>query len=83
MESADEFQLYRSEDDEEEDTVVKINSKAKQDDMSQKDKQLNLQLLDPSPFRIESIRNYPHRFREGEIPLRLMKVPKIEFLIDS
>ena len=40
-------------------------------------------MLDPSPFRIEAIRNYPYRFREGEMPLRLLKVPKIEFIIDS
>ena len=46
-------------------------------------KPFNKKLLDVSPFRMEGMRYFPYRSREGEIPLKLLKVPKLEFIIDQ
>ena len=40
----------------------------------------DLGLLDVSPFRMESMKFYPYKSKEGEIPLKLLKVPNFEFL---
>ena len=38
-------------------------------------------LLEASPFRMEAMKYYPYKMREGEIPFKLLKVPKPEWLI--
>ena len=86
-ESEDEFHIYQSQDDDEELATASVTSptsaKHKLTDPLAKEKIFNKQMVEPSPFRIESVKTYPFKFREGEVPLRLLKVPKIEFPIDS
>ena len=43
----------------------------------------DINLLNSSPFRIESVKYFPHKAREGEIPLRLLKEERLELLIES
>ena len=82
-ESEDDYNLYQTDESEEAEALEGGAKKAKKGDQKDKDTGFNLQLLDPSPFALDSVRTFPHKFREGDIPLRLLKVPKIEFIIDS
>ena len=77
MESADDYQIIPSEDSEDadkiiDDTVLPVD----------KENEFNFDksILDASPFRMGSLRYYPYKQREGEVPTKLLKVPKLEFL---
>ena len=41
----------------------------------------DLKLLDVLPFRLESMKFYPYKSREGDIPMNLLKVKELEFII--
>ena len=49
----------------------------------QKFKPFDKKVLNVSPFRMESMRYYPYRAREGEVPMKLLKVPQFQFVIDA
>ena len=78
MESDDDFIIEESPSSEEieeqtEHTEVKVK----------KEKKFDKKLLDTSPYRMESIKFYPYRFREGDIPSKLLKVNKLDFLFEA
>ena len=35
------------------------------------------------PYRTESMAYYPYRTREGNMPVKLLKIPKLQFLFES
>ena len=76
MESDAELDLYQSsteeEDKKEEVVVVKENAKYKPFDKS---------LLDVSPFRMEGMKYFPYKSSENTIPIKLLKVQKLDFVV--
>ena len=78
MESDADLEIYESPTESEEEEVVEV----KPDEVS-KYKPFNKKLLDVSPFRMEGMRYFPYRSREGEIPLKLLKVQKLDFVINQ
>ena len=76
MESDAELDMYQTsteeEDKEEEVVVVKENAKYKPFDKS---------LLDVSPFRMEGMKYFPYKSSENTIPIKLLKVQKLDFVV--
>ena len=76
MESEDEFNLYESQSSEDEDAVPHLTKKAIAEDPELEKKKFPISILETSGFRLESVKYYPHRAREGDIPYKLLTVPK-------
>ena len=76
MESADDYSLGPDTDSDDADKFPKVD-KNKKDDPEMEKKRFNIALLDHWPFRIEAVRNYPYRTREGDIPTKLLKSLKL------
>ena len=68
---SDDDKLYHSSDDDEE--VEKTHAVVKVKDTGAEFK-FDLRLLDVSPFRMEAMKLYPYKFREGETPIKLLKL---------
>ena len=81
MVSADEFHVIESEDSDE--AELKLGEGKYAVDEEDDDRQFDLSILNPSPFRMESMKYYPYKSREGEVPLRLLKVPKLDWLLKT
>lgn len=64
-------------------SVPYITTAKLREDPTLKEKNFDVRILDNSPFRLESVKYYPFRSREGEIPLKLLKVRKLSYLLDS
>ena len=79
MEEADDLEIIESEDSEE--VEEKKNSVVV--DVKEDLDAMNPKLIEHSPFRMESMKYYPYKSREGEVPLKLLKVPKLDWLIDN
>lgn len=75
-ESEEDLPIYDSNSSDE----IKIDETAVKKDPSMKVKLFDKNILSTNPFRLESIRTYPYRAREGEPPLLLLKKPDIEFI---
>ena len=82
MHSEDDFPLEDSQDSDEQNVFPAIPKDKLLADPSLKDKQFDIRLLDTSPYRLESLLYFPYRNREGEIPLKLLKIPKLSFLLE-
>ena len=78
IDSDDNFLLYHSSDDEIEVDETKIEMIDPEDGEAFS---FDLKKLDVSPFRMESMRFYPYKSREGEIPLKLLKIQEFEFIL--
>ena len=79
MSEGDEFDLYATDTDQEEKIL-------RQEDMESPEtarKNFDKNLLNTQPFRLESLKYFPYRQKEGELPLRLLKVPKLDFILKS
>ena len=82
MHSEDDFPLEDSQDSEELNVYPAISKDKLAADPSLKDKQFDIRLLDTSPYRLESLLYFPYRNREGEIPVKLLKVPRLGYLLE-
>ena len=80
MSSGDEPDLYATDT---EDEKKKALTKEDMDDPELARKAFDKSLLNTQPFRIESLRFFPYRQREGSLPLRLLKVPDLDFFPKS
>ena len=41
-----------------------------------------MRVLLTTPFRLESMKYFPYRSREGEVPYKLLQVPKLKYIFD-
>ena len=73
----DEYVVYESPSDDEVQEIVVVKKTE-----VQKFKPFDLKVLDVTPFRMESMRYYPYRTKEGDIPLKLLKMPTCSFVIE-
>ena len=73
MESEEDFNIYESEDSEDPNAVPYITKKKVEQDPSLKDKQFDMRILQTSAFRLESMKFFPYRSREGDIPNKLLQ----------
>ena len=80
MESEDNFIIYHSSD---ESIELDEEGERKEFIATKDDKKFDKKLLDVSPFRMEAMQHYPYRFREGDVPIKLLKKPDPEFLIEA
>ena len=75
MESENEYPLEDSHDSEEEaNRVPKPTKYQKKNEENFKEKQFDKSLIELTNFRLENLRTYPHRVREGEVPFKLGKL---------
>lgn len=44
------------------------------------EKKLDKSLIEFSGWKIDPLAVYPHKAREGEVPLKLLRIPKVEYL---
>ena len=76
MQSADELAILESEDSEEAEERPGSAGAIQDDD----EVKLDAKMLEHCPFRMESMKYYPYKSREGEIPLKLLKVAQLDWL---
>ena len=93
QESEDDFFIEDSDSEEEEDDLVKIQSDQKSTRKLKPDQVLKLaastdvvifdmDILQTSAFRLQSVKQFPYRSKSGEIPQNLLLVPKLSYLFD-
>lgn len=75
MHSEEEFPIYDSNESDEIQTYPYIPKEKLAANPDLKKKQFDVRLLESSPWRIESMRYYPYRSRDGDFPLKLLKIP--------
>ena len=78
LESEDDLQILESEDSDDADIAPYIKAGLK-NDPSLKDKMFPMQWLETSGFRLEAMRYFPYRNREGELPNKILNDPKANF----
>ena len=71
MDSKDDYQLYRSDSGDEDPFAPESPLKGK---TAKDSKWFDERILDVSPFRMESMKYFPFRTREGEMPIKLLKI---------
>ena len=82
MESADDFSLGPDTDSDEAEKFPKTAQKAKNDPEIEK-KRFDMSLLETWPFKIETVRSFPYRTREGDIPTKLLKYPRLNWIQEA
>lgn len=82
LESDEEFTLAESVSSEDPNSVPYITAQKLREDPKLKEKNFDVRILENSPFRLEAVKYFPFRSREGEIPLKLLKVRKMSFLLE-
>ena len=82
MESEDDFPLYESQDSDDPNAVPYLTKAKIAQDPDLKEKQFDIRILEVSGFRLESMKFFPYRTREGEIPKKLLKVPKVDYIFE-
>ena len=80
MESEEEFHIEESQSSEDENAVPYITKEKLKVDPELEKKKFNMQLIETSAYRLESMRYFPYRTREGDIPNKLLKNPKLQFI---
>ena len=75
MESEEEFYVEESQSSEDENAAISHVQLKK--DPALVEKQFDTRILNTSGFRLESMKIFPYRSREGEIPLGVLKVKKV------
>ena len=75
--SEDDFPLYMSQDSDEANVYPYIPKSKLEADPSLALKQFDIRLIDTMPYRTDSMAYYPYRTREGNMPVKLLKVPKL------
>ena len=84
MESENEYPIYESNDsDDEIDRVPKPTKYQKKNDENFKEKQFDKSLIEMTNFRMENMRQFPHRVREGEVPFKLGKLKHAAGFIEA
>jgi hypothetical protein len=83
MESDENFFLYESQSSEDPNSVPYITAKAVKADPTLKEKQFDIRILEISPYRMESMKFFPHRTHEGEVPYKLLHVGKLSYLFEA
>lgn len=75
MESENEYPIFDSEDSEEQaEKVPKPTKYQKKNDENFKERQFDKSLIELTNFKMENMRYFPHRTREGEVPFKLGKL---------
>ena len=74
LESEDDYFIEESEESDDPNAVPYITKAKVTEDPSLKDKQFDMRILQTSAFRLESMKYYPYRQREGDIPNKLLAV---------
>jgi len=68
MESEDDYFIEESEESDDPNAVPYLTKKLVKEDPTLKEKQFDMRILLTSAFRLESMKYFPYRSREGEIP---------------
>lgn len=82
MESDEDFNVYESDDSEDPNAVPYITKKAVDLDPTLTEKQFDMRILATSAFRLESMKFFPYRTREGEMPTKLLAIPKMHYIFE-
>ena len=78
VDSGDNFDLYQTSTDDEEFFAPESPLKG----MNESDPNwFDEKLLDVSPFRMDKMKYFPYRAREGDIPLKILNKESIEYLV--
>ena len=83
LEDEEDFFLYESQESDDPNSVPYITQKKIKEDPTLKEKQFDIRILETSPYRLESMKFFPYRYREGEIPLKLLEIPKVSSIIEA
>ena len=83
MESEDDFAICESQSSEDPDAVPYLTKDKLAKDPDLEKKQFPISILETSGFRLQSMQYYPYRSREGEIPYKLLKVPRSQHVFDA
>jgi len=83
MESDENFFLYESQESDDPNSVPYITAKKVKADPTLKEKQFDIRILEISPYRMESMKFFPHRTHEGEVPYKLLNVGKMHYLLEA
>ena len=83
MESEEEFHIEESQSSEDENAVPYITKDKLKANPELEKKKFDMRLLEYTGYRLESMRYFPYRTREGEIPKKLLQVPRLDFIFDS
>lgn len=62
---------------EEEEKIAVING-----EISQKEASFDTRLIALCPFEIDKLMVFPHKARDGDVPLKLLKKPKPDYIIE-
>ena len=82
LESEDDYFIEESEESDDPNAVPYITKKLVKEDPTIKEKQFDMRVLLTSAFRLESMKYFPYRSREGEIPKKLLQYPKLDYIFD-
>lgn len=72
MESDEEFHVYESQESDDPNAVPYLTKKKMAQDPELMKKQFDMRLIETNGFRLESMKYYPYRSREGDIPNKLL-----------
>ena len=83
MESEDDLQLIESQSSDDSDAIPYLTKEKLKQDPELEKKQFPKQDLETSGFRLQSMQYFPYRSREGEIPYKLLTLPKSSYVFDA
>ncbi len=83
LEDEEDFFLYESQESDDPNSVPYITQKKIKEDPTLKEKQFDIRILETSAYRLESMKFFPYRHREGEIPYKILQVPKVSSIIEA